>query len=90
MAALPATSPVVGLPVANELLEAFEEVKHLLPGKEVGREYDFLADATIVQMRVPGAPANATRMNVWFTRHDNGAITVDHIDYYAADGSPIT
>lgn len=90
MAALPATSPVVGLPVANELLEAFEEVKHLLPGEEVGRKADLMADATIIQMRMPDAPTNATRMNVWFTRHDNGTVTVDHIDYHAADGSPIT
>jgi hypothetical protein len=83
-------SPVVGLPVANELLEAFDKVKDLLPGEEVGREEDPLADATIIQMRIPDAPANATRMNVWFTRHDNGDITVDRIDYHAADGSPIT
>lgn len=83
-------SRIVGLPVANELLDEFETVKHLIPGEEVGREEDSTDGATIIHMRMPDAPTDATRMNAWFTRHDDGRTTLRHIDYHAADGHTIT
>lgn len=79
----------VELRISAELDEEFRTVQHAISGYEVERHRDDDKGQIVILMSMPDAPPDAVSMTPWFTRHIDGSVTLQAIEYFDNAGQRV-